>query len=562
MRSRQMPLPSAVPLLSLIGELEQGLLKVPQFQRDFVWGRKDSANLIDSLLQGFPIGTFILWKTKEELRIVRNIGGRKFPKTPKGEFTKYVLDGQQRITSIFAALRGVSVPRDNKEVDFSSLYIDLDADGDDLVITDVSDKEPYSYVAVYHLLTQSLFEPEQQRKYSKENRKKMADYRDTLQSYSASVVEVPSASIDIATEIFTRINVGGKSLTVFEIMVAKTFDTERNFDLSEKTEEFISELHSRGYGTVPDIVIVQTISAIMSGETKQRAILDLDKQKFIDTWPKAEKGIRGAVDYLRSTLGVPVSELLPYKSILVPLAYFFVKHPRTPADTMHDRLVDFFWRTSLSGRYSQSQDTKIAQDIGHINQILKGRLPDYKYPVNPSPEFIYQNGEFRTSRAFIKAVLCLFAGNKPRRFDNHSSHINVNNDFLKQANSKNYHHFFPKKVLDGERDLTKVNHIVNITIIDEESNKGEIGAKKPSEYMAYYRTRNRQLAATMKTHFIDLKNDGIWNKEFGGRGNAKDDYDTFFYRRCRKISAELTKKLIKRPIDRQGQRPNAEDVDS
>ena len=85
---------------TLFSDIEKGIIKVPQFQRDFVWSREKSAKLIDSVIKGYPIGTFIIWKTKETLRTVRNIGGIEFPETPKGDFVEYVLDGQQRITSI------------------------------------------------------------------------------------------------------------------------------------------------------------------------------------------------------------------------------------------------------------------------------------------------------------------------------------------------------------------------------------------------------------------------------------------------------------------------------
>lgn len=562
MTPQQMPQPSAMQLGDLVRQIELGAVKVPQFQRDFVWSRTKSAKLIDSLLRGFPIGTFILWKTKEELRTVRNIGDIDFPQTPLGDYTQYVLDGQQRLTSIFATLHGAELNRDGKTDNFAELYIDLDAADDrDLVITDVSQMETHSYVPIHILLSEEILSSLTD--YPAEYRNRMLRYRESIKSYSASIVVVQEASIDIATEIFTRINVSGVPLTVFEIMVAKTFDANRGFDLSEKTNDLLVDLEDVGYGTLREIVVLQAISAIMVKETRKRNILELDKTLFIDTWPRAEDGIRRAVDYLRLTLGVPVSELLPYQSILVPLTYFFANHERTPVGVKHDRLVDYFWRTSLAGHYSQSLDTRLAQDIRRMDEVLRGRLPGYDYPVNPDAELVYQNGEFKTGRAFVKAILCLLAGNEPRRFDNHKSRINVNNDWLKRANSKNYHHFFPKKILEEEGWApSDINHIVNITVVDEELNKAKIRAKKPSQYMAEFAKVNGKIAASMKTHFIDIRRDGIWDKQFGGTGGAKDDYERFFERRCDRISAELKKRIITQRVDVRGQSPNTEDLES
>jgi uncharacterized protein with ParB-like and HNH nuclease domain len=66
-----------------MSDIDKGTIKIPQFQRDFVWNKEKSAKLLDSIVKGYPIGTFILWKTKEELRSLRNIGGLELPRTPR-----------------------------------------------------------------------------------------------------------------------------------------------------------------------------------------------------------------------------------------------------------------------------------------------------------------------------------------------------------------------------------------------------------------------------------------------------------------------------------------------
>ena len=84
----------------LFADIDTGRIKIPRFQRDFVWSKDQTAGLIDSIIKGYPIGTFILWKTKEELRHLKNIGNAELPDLPHGEFVQYVLDGQQRITHL------------------------------------------------------------------------------------------------------------------------------------------------------------------------------------------------------------------------------------------------------------------------------------------------------------------------------------------------------------------------------------------------------------------------------------------------------------------------------
>jgi uncharacterized protein with ParB-like and HNH nuclease domain len=90
-----------------------------------VWSKAKVAKLLDSIVKGYPIGTFILWKTNERLRSIRNLGGVSLPDTPKGDAVKYILDGQQRLTSLLVALKGLMVTREDQEEDFSRLWVDL-----------------------------------------------------------------------------------------------------------------------------------------------------------------------------------------------------------------------------------------------------------------------------------------------------------------------------------------------------------------------------------------------------------------------------------------------------
>src|ERR1035441_5216719 len=104
-----LPEPQSITFNSLFAEIEHGTIKIPQFQRDFVWSKTDSAKLLDSIVKGYPTRIFILWKTNERLRSIRNRGGLTLPEPPKGDAVKYVLDGQQRLTSLFVSLDPNSV---------------------------------------------------------------------------------------------------------------------------------------------------------------------------------------------------------------------------------------------------------------------------------------------------------------------------------------------------------------------------------------------------------------------------------------------------------------------
>ena len=150
-----LPEPQTRTFLGLVVDIEKGQIKIPQFQRDFVWTMQKSAGLIDSIIKGYPIGTFIFWKTKERLRAVKNLGKQVLPEPELGQLVDYVLDGQQRLTSLFACLRGIILTReDGREDDFSKIFIDLNAEeSDQIVITDLDGKDEKHLISILELLT-------------------------------------------------------------------------------------------------------------------------------------------------------------------------------------------------------------------------------------------------------------------------------------------------------------------------------------------------------------------------------------------------------------------------
>lgn len=542
----KLPEPQSSTFSGLISDIEKGQIKIPQFQREFVWDMQKSANLMDSIIKGYPIGTFIFWKTKERLRSVRDVGNISLPEPSNGDFVNFVLDGQQRLTSLFASLKGIVITRERGRTDdYSNMFIDLNAKEDEqIVITDIENKIKGSYIKITELLYGGLtflasFPPEYLTK--------LEEYKKRIESYLFSIIYLKEAPLDIATEVFTRINVGGKDLTLFEIMVAKTFDYESNFDLSEKYNELIDRLRPLNYETISDATVLQCISTFLTKECTRKEILKLNKADFINCWNNGVSAIESAVEYFISYYRIPVSQLLPYNALIVPFAYFFYKNVDKPIGLKQKYLQDFFWRCSLSGRFSSSVETKLSQDIKRIDLILQDELPKYDWAVDISKESIENNGYFSTGRSYIKALLCIYAYHQPKSF-NDGSLVNISNYWLKQANSKNYHHFFPKAYLEKQKvDFFLINHIANITIVDDFLNKREIGAKAPSVYMKKFIKQNDDIDETMKTHLIlNIETFGV----------LENDYDRFFRSRINAICKELKKRIIEQDGDKMNQVSN------
>jgi hypothetical protein len=526
---------------ALFVEIDTGQIKLPMFQREFVWEKEQSSKLIDSILKGFPIGTFIFWKTKEELRSYKEVGNHKLPDTDKGDYVQYILDGQQRITSLYAIRKGIRLTKDGKEVDYRDIFISLDHDPEKDEQIVVTEKEVGKhYVSVHDVLSKPLgmF----YKTLSTEQADQVETYKNKLTNYDFSTITIKDYPIEVACEVFSRINTGGKALTVFEIMVAKTYDEAKKFDLAEKYELLRDGsddekecLTSAKFETLPESIIMQCVAAITLRAVKGKDILRIRREIFIDNWEPMKTALFMAIDFIRSELRVPVSQLVPYPALLIPLTYFFHKIENKKPNNAQVRLLEqFFYWAGLSLRYNSSSDSKLGEDFNKMDSIVKNLSPGYSNTELFIASQAIKETQFSTGNAYCKAILCLLAYQQPKSFDTNGLVI-MDNSNLKIAFSRNYHHFFPKAYLVGADKDKEPNLISNITLIDGYSNKHRIGKKAPSEYIGNFSNKNSGLAETLKTHLIS---------DIEGYGVISNSYDTFIDRRSKAIALALNVKLM------------------
>jgi hypothetical protein len=93
-----------------IDKLLDGTIRIPGFQRPYVWDPSRAALLMDSLYKGYPIGSLLLWRTKSRLKTERKLGVFELPPPDEDYPVDYVLDGQQRLTSIFSTFQTTLTP--------------------------------------------------------------------------------------------------------------------------------------------------------------------------------------------------------------------------------------------------------------------------------------------------------------------------------------------------------------------------------------------------------------------------------------------------------------------
>ena len=514
----------------LFADIDAGRTKLPMFQRDFVWDKSQTAKLIDSILKGFPVGTFILWKTRDRFRHFRELGNLKLPEPPAGDSVQYVLDGQQRITSLYAVRKGLRITREGRVIDYKDICIDLEAGSgaeDEVVYAEAP--EGRETISVHDLLTKDVTDFDA---FGKAERRKIHEYRAALTGHDFSVIEIPEYDIDTACEIFTRINTGGKELSLFEIMVAKTFDPDSGFDLEQKyrdlvegDEEGSKSLTDASFETIPAITILQCIAAHLKDGIHHGNILRLDRQAVIDCWPHVKETIFAAIDHMQSHLGVAVSRILPYPVLLVAFSRFFDRNKLKPANHDQSRyLAEYFYRAGLSNRYSSGVAVKMVADLQKMKSIAQGKRPSYKGEDLEITPDTFRTKTFAINDAFSKTVLCMLASKGPRNLQTNGL-IKLNNSWLRKSSSRNIHHIFPKAWVKkhGKPDWD-ANVIANIMFAGEHENQRVMTSKAPREYLEKLWGSRSGLANAMDSHFV---------------GNAclnairSDDFNTFVRHRSK-----------------------------
>ncbi len=523
--------------------LKNGSYVIPDFQRDFVWTLEQSAKLIDSWVKGFPIGIFIMWVTETILCPTKKIGNIiAFERHDETGKITYILDGQQRITSIYATIVGLKI---DKKRDYNNIVINLDAINDDGtpidysidVVTVLHNDSNFTYMSVKELIKMNLVSIMQ--KYDEQTINKIQNFRDLIIEKSFSAIKIENANIEIATDIFTRLNTGAKKLSPFEIMTAKTY-VEGEFNLVPRTRELIESLDVDYRSNFKESDILKILSLCIRKNTIPKTQLDLTKEEVTSSFIDVSKAIKRAISFCKSHLNIKTGKYLPYSAIIWLYTYFFYKFNKqnkgitNPSPWQISYLTDYYWRAILTERYDRASDPRIAHDAVHvIDNILNNNTPKQE-PVYLNVEKFIEDGQFDKKSAYIMGLINLLISKDPKSLKTNSS-IEFNNIWASQSDKNNFHHFFPKKMENHTWEKSDpVDNICNIILSDAATNQIDIGNQRPSKYIPKLMAENKDIAKTLKNHLI---------KDIEDYGILKDDFELFIFKRAGAFIDELKSRL-------------------
>ncbi|MBW6522111.1 DUF262 domain-containing protein [Sphingomonas sp. RHCKR47] len=402
----------------LVDRITSGDIRIPAFQRDFVWENEQVAFLLDSIYKSFPIGTVILWKTDARLTSEKDLGAFKLPEPGKDYPVNYVLDGQQRLTSLFSTFQTELQPQSDDWID---IYFDLSA-SDNVQESSFHALQPEEVDNSRHFPVKTLFDTVEYRRATKDldedTLRRVDDMQARFKEYLIPNETFESSDRNKVAIVFERINRAGTQLDVFELLSAWSWSED--FDLVQKFSELQEKIATHGFdGLVDDKDLQLRICAgVITGETSPDKILDLQGEDIRNQFVKIENGILGAIDFLSREVGVAHFRMLPFPGILVPLSCFFAT---TKADgvnytTNQKRdLLRWFWRSVFSRRFSSDVNERQATDITEMNRLRDN--PNYQMKLPRAEVKIdFEKGNFAAGNANSKSLVLLLTSRGPHSF--------------------------------------------------------------------------------------------------------------------------------------------------
>jgi hypothetical protein len=368
-----------IHLEDLLNSVESGTAVLPAFQRDFDWSDSDVVSLLATLLSGWPAGSLLLMNGNPTFFDVR-----PFEDGPEvsNSIKLVVLDGQQRLTALYRALRGKG---ESVFVLDASKLVGAEPDADDLeeairVIPrrlwsrdyDFDRQRRESLVPLSVFKTASDYFAWRDRIIESTPAsdrtsvgKLYADvYRNhlgKLNTYAFPVVlldnDLPPAAV---ARIFERINRTGLRLSTFDLLVARVYDQDWNLRLKWNTarREIEPIAHWLGEDGLP---VVQAISLHLDSDVRQPAMLALRNSDIRAEWDNAVDNTARAIEKLRD-IGVPSPNWMPYRGLLLPLAELAARNGPSALQNDHGRLATWFWGRSFALNYDVGSSTRIVSD--------------------------------------------------------------------------------------------------------------------------------------------------------------------------------------------------------
>ena len=502
----------------LVLMVERKELRLPEMQREYVWKGPRVRDLLDSLYRGYPSGVILAWESDEA------VATRDFAvDTSETQAIRplLLLDGQQRLTSLSAVIRGEPVTVRGRRRPIEILFnldhpdeltlisgvnessSDDELEGDEtaadiqerltslaFVISTKALESLPNWIRVTDAFTKEPLDLLEEKGFdiAVMDRVLRKKYTNRLQQvrgiekyeYRMEVLE-RSKSYEEVTEIFVRVNSLGAKLRSSDLALAQI--TAKWRGSLEQFRAYQNELDKRGF-EIDLSVILKTLVALITGQSKFKTVHSIPLAQLKDGWIRTIKALDFALNFSKSNLSIDSPTLLSSPFLFTTAAFWVDQRGFSISTEDSADFQKWFLVANAKGRYSRgSSETLLDQDLSVIRSGGGGQelLSRLKQQVGRL-DFTVDELVGRTSRSgAFKTMFLAFRKDDARDW---STNLAISPKHSGAADKIEYHHIFPKAYLRKVRpDVPRasVDDIANLAFISGATNR-KISSKAPSEY--------------------------------------------------------------------------------
>ncbi len=588
MAKRISPTSADTDLRRLLDDINEEKIQLPDFQRSWTWDDNRIKGIIASLTQGYPMGAlmFLQYGNESVKFKYRPIEGLK----EKNIIPEYlVLDGQQRLTSMFRAMfstEPVDTKTDKGKAISRYYYLDINKCLDDStdrldailsvpsnkkvkinfdrdIILDLSTPE-YEYeleMFPINLIFDSNAKEDWADGYkdyhcgSVEYKEKYKRFRnevlDPIWGYNIPVITLGrDTPREAVCKVFENVNTGGVSLTVFELVTA-TYATY-NFDLRADWEECRDKIWGKNDFLNTDVMRSVDETAFLTSVTlyttyksdkattcKKKDVLDLQFKDYEENRKKLCEGYRLARKFLFNQCVFRKRDL-PYATQLIPLAAICAEIGESTFNKPKTEkiLSQWFWCGIFGEMYGGANETRYANDMEDVVAAIKGEDVQIR-TINAA---FFSSTRLLTLQtrlsAAYKGIMALLYKEKCRDFMNGQTM-----DLAKSMDqTPDIHHIFPEIYCENMKYAKeKWNSIVNKTPLLPASNRS-IGGEAPSKYS---KKILKEVDISEEEYKVRIESNLINYDDF-----ISDDFNAYFIDRAKRLLKLIEKAMGKSIADK------------
>lgn len=534
------------PLTFLMDQVEQGDLALPDFQRSFVWDANATRELAVSIIASYPAGSLLLLQGGASLFRPRAV--EEAPEL-NGQPPYLVLDGQQRLTSLYQALSGTGSHRfflnirellEGFDLDEAvevyhqtkvQRWATIDAQARDLMLP-LARLRSFAFWVMDVLAELDLPEGERAKLHT-QLLEIDRDYIKAFELYQFPVITLSaSTSPEAVCSIFETLNRTGVKLSVFELLTARAFAKDIHlrelWATAQKNHPVLDDF------SVDPYYVLQVIAQWRRNTPKRSAVLALDPEADIAVeWDRAIVAVAGVLTMLRDECGVLVSKWLGYATMIVTMAAAWpiaIEKSGPAVGARRGMLQRWFWCSSFAGRYENASNTNTEQDVPALTAWMRG---EGEPPVEVSA-FAFPSDRWRDvtvrQRALYRTTIALLMRGSPLDFHNATK---LDKGII-DGQAVDDHHVFPQKYLQDSGRADAVDSVLNHALIDKLTNI-RISGRAPSNYLSDIRNElGADLDRVLKSHSLPEAADGpLWTDRF-------DDFLAWRQVRLEQLLREVT----------------------